>query len=274
MKSILTRSIIIVSLIAGATKAHAHFNPFEPKVVETLVQPYLNIQQALAADKLTEAHMEAQALKTAATLARARSRTPDIAKLRAAVAAILASKDLPTARAGFLALSKEMQPLIEHVGTTNKTDLFVLHCSMAFDGQGASWIQDDRMVANPYYGPRMLRCGSAQNQIAKGSGQIEGHASNRRSSEEAKLMPASAALIEAQGSSYPDMCVVSDEPLVEGEIQEFSYQGELVRFCCKGCSKDFMEDPEGYMTKLHAMKSASSHEAPGATAHDHANHSH
>jgi len=274
LKSILAKAIVTVSLIAGFTNAHAHSEAFKPEFVDTLVSPYLTIQEALAADKLTDARGGAQIFLTALKKGPSESDAPGIEELATSSGAIVASKNIADARSGFLALSKEMQPLIEHVGTTNKTDLFVVHCPMAFDGQGANWIQDDKTVANPYYGARMLRCGDVQKQIAEGTGQIEGNAKNAQSSTKAELIPASAALIAAQGPAYPDMCVVSDEPLVEGEILDFSYRGELVRFCCKGCRKDFMEDPEGFMNKLQAMKTASSQKARSESGHNHESHRH
>ncbi len=30
---------------------------------------------------------------------------------------------------------------------------------MAFNNRGADWLQDDAMVANPFFGDAMLRCG-------------------------------------------------------------------------------------------------------------------
>ena len=38
--------------------------------------------------------------------------------------------------------------------------LNVVHCPMAFDGDGADWVQLEGAVANPYFGAEMLRCGS------------------------------------------------------------------------------------------------------------------
>ncbi|MCE7909965.1 MAG: DUF3347 domain-containing protein, partial [Candidatus Omnitrophica bacterium COP1] len=32
-------------------------------------------------------------------------------------------------------------------------------CPMAFDNKGAYWIQTGDIIANPYFGSKMLRCG-------------------------------------------------------------------------------------------------------------------
>ena len=33
---------------------------------------------------------------------------------------------------------------------------------MAFDFRGASWLQEEGELANPYFGAEMLRCGSVE----------------------------------------------------------------------------------------------------------------
>ena len=43
-------------------------------------------------------------------------------------------------------------------------------------------------------------------------------------------------------------------PLIEGEILDYEYKGQLVRFCCKGCRKDFVKNPELYLEKLEKLK--------------------
>lgn len=43
----------------------------------------------------------------------------------------------------------------------NTEDLYLHHCSMAFDNEGANWISNDEEVLNPYFGDVMLHCGSS-----------------------------------------------------------------------------------------------------------------
>lgn len=51
---------------------------------------------------------------------------------------------------------------------------------------------------------------------------------------------------------YPmEVCVVSGEKLGEmGEPFVIEHQGQQVKFCCKGCKKDFDADPKKFMTKI------------------------
>ncbi len=62
------------------------------------------------------------------------------------------------------------------------------------------------------------------------------------------------AVIENQSASYPmETCVVSAEKFggEMGEAINYVYNGELVKFCCKGCIKMFEKEPQQFMSKLH-----------------------
>lgn len=68
------------------------------------------------------------------------------------------ASDLTSLRSAFALLSDEMLALQRTFGFQNGDQLFELHCPMAFEGRGASWIQSDKPVQNPYYGASMLKC--------------------------------------------------------------------------------------------------------------------
>ncbi len=64
-------------------------------------------------------------------------------------------------------LRKSFQPLSQDlIGRLDKTeyvreqDLHLVHCPMAFDFEGAEWIQAGEEVRNPYFGDEMLTCGT------------------------------------------------------------------------------------------------------------------
>lgn len=57
-------------------------------------------------------------------------------------------------------LSKDMADLIELFGTTQK--LYQDHCPMYNEGKGAIWISETKEIKNPYYGSKMITCGSVQ----------------------------------------------------------------------------------------------------------------
>ena len=61
-------------------------------------------------------------------------------------------------------------------------------------------------------------------------------------------------VIKSKKASYPlTTCVVSGEKLDADSI-DYVYEGQLVRFCCKKCIKDFQADPAKYMTKIQAAQ--------------------
>ena len=46
-------------------------------------------------------------------------------------------------------------------------------------------------------------------------------------------------------------CIVSDEKLGGmGEPYVHKYEGREIKFCCKGCLKDFNKDPKKFVQKL------------------------
>ncbi|MCO4780995.1 MAG: efflux RND transporter periplasmic adaptor subunit [Candidatus Cloacimonetes bacterium] len=66
-------------------------------------------------------------------------------------------KDL---RGAFSLLSQWMIALTENHWISQNPDLKKVYCPMAFDNQGAYWVQDEDEVLNPYFGSKMLKCGT------------------------------------------------------------------------------------------------------------------
>lgn len=61
-----------------------------------------------------------------------------------------------------------------------------------------------------------------------------------------------AASTSAKPKPYPlDVCIVSGEDLdsMGGAITK-TYKGQEVKFCCKGCVKDFDANPEKFLMNL------------------------
>ena len=64
------------------------------------------------------------------------------------------------ARQAFETMSQELIRILKTDGTSEP--VYQMHCSMAFEGKGADWLQRGKTIANPYYGSAMLRCGSVK----------------------------------------------------------------------------------------------------------------
>jgi len=66
-------------------------------------------------------------------------------------------------REHFALLSKDVNDLIKTFGST-KT-LYQDSCPMYDGGKGAIWISETKEIKNPYYGSKMLTCGSMKKQL-------------------------------------------------------------------------------------------------------------
>jgi YHS domain-containing protein len=51
---------------------------------------------------------------------------------------------------------------------------------------------------------------------------------------------------------YPlKICIISGDKLGEmGDPFVYAYEGREIKFCCKGCVKDFKKDPAKYIKKI------------------------
>ncbi len=66
-------------------------------------------------------------------------------------------------REHFEILTEDISDLITLLGT-DKT-LYIDFCPMANNNKGAYWISESKEIKNPYYGDKMLTCGSVKKQI-------------------------------------------------------------------------------------------------------------
>ena len=51
-------------------------------------------------------------------------------------------------------------------GGVHAGPLHLFHCPMAFDNEGAAWLQQAMQTQNPYFGSQMYRCGSRRETFA------------------------------------------------------------------------------------------------------------
>ncbi|KIA85889.1 DUF3347 domain-containing protein [Flavobacterium sp. AED] len=66
-------------------------------------------------------------------------------------------------REHFVLLSKDVTDLIKTFGSDQK--VYQDFCPMADNGKGAIWISETKDIKNPYYGNKMLTCGSIQKEL-------------------------------------------------------------------------------------------------------------
>lgn len=140
-----------------------------PEVAEQLsgfIGPYLVLGQSLAADDLDTAMRSVDPLfgrlvglpPVVSTEKAVEIWNKEKRDLSEIVSRLRNANNLEAMRKGFALLSEQMLSLHRMFGLQAGSTLYELHCPMAFDGRGASWIQVDDVVRNPYYGASMLKC--------------------------------------------------------------------------------------------------------------------
>ncbi len=175
------RNAVAIFVVAVfATTAPAATADGEALVLDSFFKPYLTIQTSLAGDDLAKA--KAGAVRLGEAIRSADGTTEISAGLEISARLIGEAPDIDSARRGFRDLSHQMMQLVNETETAPGMTLYVAHCPMAFSGEGGTWIQADKTVANPYYGAGMLRCGSVQRQLTGERDETQGSAGKHHDS--------------------------------------------------------------------------------------------
>jgi hypothetical protein len=121
------------------------------ELAPALVDPYVRVQSALAADKVDTVKADAVEIgKAAETLGE--SATPIVA----AAKMLEDASDLKAARQAFGTLSESVFAYAKASGATMPDGVKTAYCPMV----NKSWLQKGDKIQNPYYGSEMLECGS------------------------------------------------------------------------------------------------------------------
>ncbi|MCB0530706.1 MAG: efflux RND transporter periplasmic adaptor subunit [Saprospiraceae bacterium] len=140
--------------------------------VQKLFDWYFPLKDALVADNFGEAKNQAASLKkafeqTSMSIFEGAAHKQWMNSSNAANAAlnkISQAGDLEIARSAFKPLSDQMVVLARTFGPFDAA-IFVQHCPMADDNIGADWLSLDKVIRNPYFGDKMLKCGSVTETI-------------------------------------------------------------------------------------------------------------
>ncbi|MFI8379961.1 hypothetical protein [Leeuwenhoekiella sp. NPDC079379] len=86
-------------------------------------------------------------------------------KLKTAAEAMATTEDLEIQRKAFSQFSNAVQSYFKK--NINAGTLYKQHCPMALNGKGADWLSNESAIKNPYYGDKMLNCGTVTATITK-----------------------------------------------------------------------------------------------------------
>jgi Cu(I)/Ag(I) efflux system membrane fusion protein len=96
----------------------------------------------------------------------------------------MSGDDIEALRRRFRTVSQLLIRAERSFGHSDGKTHYETFCPMAFDGEGDSWLQLDKGIANPYFGASMLRCGSVRREFgsmttATDPDENEGHGDHR-----------------------------------------------------------------------------------------------
>jgi len=139
------RKFITLAACLAATVAFAVVSDIRP-----IVEPYLGIQQALAADRIEGIADAARRIGDEAG-----KLGSDASAIQAAAGDLQQATDLKTARAAFGRLGDAIMIFAKASGASVGADVKVAYCPMA----RKYWLQTDDEIRNPFYGKAMSDCG-------------------------------------------------------------------------------------------------------------------
>lgn len=137
--------------------------------VQQLTKHYLEVKNALVATNAAEAQAAAANMLKPMDQFKATSLPADqqevyqkqIVSIRDAATAISNSNDVEAQRKQLGSLSQGIYTL-NKAFASNDQSLYRQYCPMANNNKGGYWVSAEKEVRNPYFGDKMLKCGSVK----------------------------------------------------------------------------------------------------------------
>lgn len=130
---------------------------FKKESTTAIFNSYLELKDALVETDADKASAEAKKLEAQLTEAK-------YSPIKAEVNKISESTDPAIQREAFDGLSEQMIALAKDSELVSG-NLFLQHCPMASGNKGANWLSLSEEIRNPYFGDRMLKCGSVTEKL-------------------------------------------------------------------------------------------------------------
>jgi len=137
-----------------------------------LYTSYLALKESLVNDDFENSIKEGEKMKTALSKINMSLFEGEIRNLwmkysmsiEKSIEVLASAKTIDEARKPFKPLSGSMIQLSKSFNPFDKT-LYLQHCPMADDFNGADWLSEEKNIKNPYYGASMLTCGEVTDTI-------------------------------------------------------------------------------------------------------------
>ncbi len=158
--------------------ARLNLSPEDRAAAAPVWSAAFSLARALAASDLTAARSASSTLNSALSSASptnpaARDALQSASRAISPTAAHAEHMDLDALRAAFRDWTASLITLADTLGPPDGLTLYLQHCPMAFDDDGADWLLDEKDILNPYYGDAMLHCGEITREIAPSTGDAQ-----------------------------------------------------------------------------------------------------
>ncbi|NOX46957.1 MAG: DUF3347 domain-containing protein [Chlorobi bacterium] len=143
------------------------------KQLKEVVNEYLVLKDAFVASN--EADAEAAATKTLAALDKVEMGLlkgdahmewmGQLKLIKSNLNGIVQMKGIEMKRSHFTSVSENLSAAIESFGVENEETIYLAYCPMANNREGAYWLSGEKEIRNPYFGDKMLKCGSVKKEF-------------------------------------------------------------------------------------------------------------
>ncbi len=136
---------------------HGEESALAGETVQASLMAYLQVKDALVQTDPAAAATAAKAL----VMVLGNGEAEAVQKMKTAADQIANSQDVEVQREAFNTLSDEIYEVVK-ASKAHDAPVYLQFCPMAFVNQGAYWLSTEKEVNNPYFGDKMLHCGSVE----------------------------------------------------------------------------------------------------------------
>lgn len=169
--SLATKEPTAKEVIAEIKPAFTSLEPSVSRHIRDIFDHYIHVKTALVNSNSAEAKNGAEALlkvvndfdNSLLPVNQKEAYDKNISGIKSSANKIASEPDLEKQRGHFASLSNEAYGLARSFGAGKP--IYHDHCPMAFDNKGAMWLSESKAIKNPYYGEKMMECGSVEEVI-------------------------------------------------------------------------------------------------------------
>lgn len=141
------------------------------KGFETIITPYFELKNALVNSDPKAAATQAKKILSGIEALKMESLTDEahqvwmsnMKEITTSATKISTSQDIASQRQHFAALSLKVYALVK--ASPLDKPIYYQNCPMYNEGKGANWLSLEQNIKNPYYGSKMMTCGSVKEKI-------------------------------------------------------------------------------------------------------------